>query len=54
LTKYQENITNKEVTLFKILSIFRDFQELRFREVGILNRENQILKINKISGERNE
>jgi len=46
--------------LSKIPKNFRDFrellhfQELRFREFRILNRENQVLKIDKISGEHNE
>jgi len=47
LTKYQENITDEEVTLSKIPRIFRDFrellnfQELHFREFEISNRESQ-------------
>jgi len=47
LTKDQENIIDKEVTLSKIPRIFRDFwellnfQELRFREFEISNRKSQ-------------
>jgi len=59
MTKYQENIIDEEVTLCKIARIFYNirellnFRELRFREFEILNHENQILKIDEVSGEHN-